>query len=317
VVDLVAICKGRNHKVSVNLKRMLGSLMARSNDVLINVHVLTDEDSKSWVEETILNVIGRHLTEGVVFGFVNNNVTLQRKYLDVDQLSSSIDRELLDTMKKLFGPIDKAVVIGDSDPRRPIYFPDLKPGVELRVPSFGHTHLDLFFIGPFYHQLLPHLDQVIVVDLDLEFRVGIDQVYKLFSHFTEHQVMGLVGDQSAYYPFMTSGSGPARQGLNSGLVLFQLSKMRHSAEYNRQLNKTMMHELSNRYMPHADWSLGDQDWFSLLSWQAPDLVATLPCQFNVLQCNTIELGSATSRFANIPCQEEIAIAHFCGKIEYV
>ena len=68
-------------KVSVNLKRMLGSLMARSKDVLINVHVLTDEDSKSWVEETILNVIGRHLTEGVVFGFENNNVTLQRKYL--------------------------------------------------------------------------------------------------------------------------------------------------------------------------------------------------------------------------------------------
>ena len=68
-------------KVSVNLKRMLGSLMARSNDVLINVHVLTDEDSKSWVEETILNVIGRHLTEGVVFGFENNNVTLQRRYL--------------------------------------------------------------------------------------------------------------------------------------------------------------------------------------------------------------------------------------------
>ena len=68
-------------KVSVNLKRMLGSLMARSTDVLINVHVLTDEDSKSWVEETILNVIGRHLTEGVVFGFENNNVTLQRKYL--------------------------------------------------------------------------------------------------------------------------------------------------------------------------------------------------------------------------------------------
>ena len=20
-------------------------------------------------------------------------------------------------------------------------------------------------------------------------------------------------------------------------------------------------------MPHADWSLGDQDWFSLLSWE--------------------------------------------------
>ena len=39
----------------------------------------------------------------------------------------------------------------------------------------GHTHLDLFFIGPFYHQLLPHLDQVIVVDLDLEFRLVTDK----------------------------------------------------------------------------------------------------------------------------------------------
>ena len=28
----------------------------------------------------------------------------------------------------------------------------------------------LFFISPFYHRLLPHLDQVIVIDLDLEFR---------------------------------------------------------------------------------------------------------------------------------------------------
>ena len=41
----------------------------------------------------------------------------------------------------LHRPIDKAVVIGDSDPRRPIYFPDLKPGVELRVPSFGETEM--------------------------------------------------------------------------------------------------------------------------------------------------------------------------------
>ena len=37
--------------------------------------------------------------------------------------------------------MDKAVVIGDSDPRRPIYFPELKPGVELSVPSFGETEM--------------------------------------------------------------------------------------------------------------------------------------------------------------------------------
>ena len=161
-------------------------------------------------------------------------------------------------------------------------------------------------------------------------RVGIDQVHKLFSHFTKNQVVGDLGrwrfwwwwhcwwcwwfwwwfggadfgddddqvmglgssgwwwlspgDGSSGWPvgvlpvhdlwLWTSAPGKGFntqlsinnvlikcmyndliltthphtlcQGLNSGLVLFQLDKMRQSAEYNRQLNKTMMHELSNR-----------------------------------------------------------------------
>jgi len=102
-VNLVTICKGRNHKVSLNLKRMLASLMGWSKDVVVNLHVLTDEETQPWVDATIQNVIGRHLTEGVVFGFENNNVTLQTQYLDVDQFTTSIDRELLATMRDLFG----------------------------------------------------------------------------------------------------------------------------------------------------------------------------------------------------------------------
>ena len=41
-------------------------------------------------------------------------------------------------------------------------------------PGFPHLvgkyDLDLFYLGPFYHLLLPHLDKLIVVDLDVEFR---------------------------------------------------------------------------------------------------------------------------------------------------
>ena len=33
----------------------------------------------------------------------------------------------------------------------------------------------------------------------------------LFSHFGEEQLMGFVNDQSPYYPFITSGTGPPRQ----------------------------------------------------------------------------------------------------------
>ena len=61
-------------------------------------------------------------------------------------------------------------MVGSSDPRRQKYFPGSDPGVELHLPGLTRFDLDLFFIAPFYHHLLLHLDQVIVVDLDLEFR---------------------------------------------------------------------------------------------------------------------------------------------------
>ena len=67
-------------------------------------------------------------------------------------------------------PVNKTIVVGESDPRRKTYFPDVEPGVVIHIPSLGVHKLDLFFMAPFYHRLLNHLDQVIVVDMDLEFR---------------------------------------------------------------------------------------------------------------------------------------------------
>ena len=173
------------------------------------------------------------------------------------------------------------------------------------------------------------------------------------------------------------------QGLNSGLMLFQLSKMRESLEYKSELNATKIEELSDRFSLQRLTSnktmyngVNDQEsnnnylcrwkrqlwkiqipgschtqtgalgtrtgsrcspgqylngeknnkknqlkfavlkdninWPSTFSRWKPHLVATLPCQFNVLQCNTIDLSSSKSRFTNIPCNQETAIAHFCG-----
>ena len=39
------------------------------------------------------------------------------------------------------------------------------------------------------------------------------------------------------------------QGLNSGLMLFQLGKMRENVEYKRELDVAKMEELSNRFLP--------------------------------------------------------------------
>ena len=96
-------------------------------------------------------------------------------------------------------------------------------------------------------------------------RVGVVEVQKLFSLLSGDKLVGLVRDQSPYYPFITSGSGPPRQarllnpkksvitflvqGLNSGLMLFQLGKMRESVEYKSELDAAKMEELSNRFVP--------------------------------------------------------------------
>ena len=95
--------------------------------------------------------------------------------------------------------MNKTIVVGDSDPRRERYFPEVEPGVELHLqlfqdladttltcfsgvelhlPGLGKYNLDLFFMAPFYHRLLIHLDRVIVVDLDLEFRFDSENGFK-------------------------------------------------------------------------------------------------------------------------------------------
>ena len=101
------------------------------------------------------------------------------------------------------------------------------------------------------------------------------------------------------------------QGVNAGLMLFQLDKMRASEEYNEELRPDLMTRLSKIFLPRAEWSLAAQDWFSLLSWAKPHLLARLPCQYNVMQCTTVSFSNVP-RFANIPCDQETKVAHFCG-----
>ena len=68
-------------EVSKNLKRMLGSLLNHSEHAIINLLVLTDKKTEPWVISTISNLLARQITEGVVFGYQDNNNTLRTEYL--------------------------------------------------------------------------------------------------------------------------------------------------------------------------------------------------------------------------------------------
>ena len=59
---------------------MLTSLLDQSEQAIINLHILTDEDTKGWLDAAVSNVVGRHITQRVIFGN-DKNVTLKTKFI--------------------------------------------------------------------------------------------------------------------------------------------------------------------------------------------------------------------------------------------
>merc|ERR1712223_186551 len=307
---VAAIYKGESKKHAEHLKRMSESLLQHTEDPLLRILILSDQ--ASWPEAKLIveESFGQHLTEQFVFGYQPARVRLQ--FVDLDRLTERIDRKLLNTMKQLFGPKNKTIVVGPKDPRRSLFASQMQLADDedptMVYPSrFDH---DLFYVAPFYHELFPDIDKIIVLDLDLEFRPGVGKLADLFSFMSSNQLVAMVEDQSGHYPFLTGASPKPRNGLNSGVALYDLKGMRESSEYREELSGEKMEELALSFLPSYDWSLAEQDWFSLLYWSKPHLVGALPCRYNVLSCNVLSEGLPA--YPNFPCREESLITHYCG-----
>ena len=55
------------------------------------------------------------------------------------------------------------------------------------------------------------------------------------------------------------------QGFNTGVVLFDLERMRESEEYNKYISETEVGRVMRKYGYHI--SLGDQDWFTNIGFE--------------------------------------------------
>ena len=135
------------------------------------------------------------------------------------------------------------------------------------------------------------LERIILLDTaDLEFFSDILLLDDQFRNMTD-EVIGVGQDLSPQYRAMLEQAGyitshpdtvlglPGRfQGLNMGVVLFMLEKMRKSKLYNSYLNTKMVSVLNRHYK--YDMTLSYQDWFTNLQWSQPSLFCNLPCQLN-------------------------------------
>ena len=147
----------------------------------------------------------------------------------------------------------------------------------------------LFYTGPLYHRIFPGLNKLIFMDVDLDIQCNIKLLYQQFAQFGPEQLVGVGYDLSPHYrlnleqyrrwhPASTLGDPGPTQGFNTGVVLYNLARMRESPEYNSLLSSEEVRRVMNKYGYTV--SLGDQDWFTNIGFEAPHLFYRLPCQFN-------------------------------------
>ena len=125
---------------------------------------------------------------------------------------------------------------------------------------------DLFYISPFYHLVFP-FEKFIVTDVDITYLHSINLLYAEFDHFAPGQLYGFSKDMSPLYramlrqyrsehPDANIGDPGDMQGVNTGVVLLHLERMRHSEVFNKYLDHDFMTGLCDKY--HFKGFIGDQ-----------------------------------------------------------
>ena len=109
-------------------------------------------------------------------------------------------------------------------------------------PLFRYKY-DIFYLSPFYHLVFP-LSRLIVMDTDTELKFSVELLHNQFSSFTSNQLISLARDLTPFYasqlafykeanPNTTLGEPGFMQGVNTGVMLLRLDRMRQSQRFNQ------------------------------------------------------------------------------------
>lgn len=162
--------------------------------------------------------------------------------------------------------------------------------------SGGYYGQGIFFLEPVFHLVLPEeIERIIVLDLDLHFTTDVRNLHRQFGAFGPSAVMGLVQEQQPVYRHLLhryrdqnkgthlGSAGPGGfTGFNSGVLLMNLARMRSSALYSRIFNTSMITDLTAKFSFKGH--LGDQDMYTLIACEHPELFHTLACGWNRQLC---------------------------------
>jgi len=256
---------GFKHSVKV----LFQSLLRLSTGASQHWIILTDAFALVSANDLLRNVITEHLTRNLVLTYLGRSKVRKVPSVIIDYIDlDSIVR------KETHADFVKA----------------LKVWAAAWIMQGTNKYLnDLFYVGPLYHQIFANLDKLIFLDVDLEFYRDVKLLYKQFSQFDDQQLIGVGLDLSPHYktslelyrsqhPGTHIGEPGRYQGLNTGVVLYNLARMRASEQWQNYLDKENVAKLKFEYGFHV--TVGDQDWFTNVSFNSSELVYILPCEFN-------------------------------------
>lgn len=154
----------------------------------------------------------------------------------------------------------------------------------------------IFFLSVAMHRIMPEsLKRIVQLDLDLKYRTNIRELFQEFHRFPPGAVIGIAREMQPVYrhtfwqyrkenPQTKVGEPPpdGLPGFNSGVMLLDLGAMRASLLYNQLLEPSNVAMLAEQYRFRGH--LGDQDFFTMIGMEHPELFYSLACGWNRQLC---------------------------------
>ncbi|KAM0726420.1 Xyloside xylosyltransferase 1 [Formica fusca] len=255
--------------------------LLRLTSVNIAFHVISDDESQSIAQIVIQDVK------------VNTGKFIKVFYYDVHKLATQLE-DIVSVMSPHFSS---------------------KPGT--------YYSDALFFLSLGMHKIAPsHQKLAAMFDADTKFRKDVKDLFEEFNNFGKEALFGLAPELTPVYRHVlylyrtkhpTTMFGEPRHkggypGYNSGMVLFNLERLRKSLEYHEIVTKNNVDTMTEKY--HFKGHLGDQDFYTLLGMERPELIHTVDCGWNRQLCTWWRDRGYADIFANYSeCHSETKLWH--------
>lgn len=261
---------------------------------------------------------GQHYHALMMFTKVDRSRSLQDKFrvamLSMVKHARFLEGEVLvlhfvsDHASQELGQMMLQEFLQDASFKHEVFFHDvveltqkLFPIVEAMQKHFsagsGAYYSDsIFFLSVAMHHIMPEsLTRIVQLDLDLKYKTNIRNLFQEFEQFSPGAVIGIAREMQPVYrhtfwqyrkenPQTRVGEPPpdGLPGFNSGVMLLDLSAMRASALYNQLLKPSNVAKLADQYRFRGH--LGDQDFFTMIGMEHPELFYSLACGWNRQLC---------------------------------